>query len=143
MPSLEQTKLIELLLSFQGASTVKAKSELLGKLKHHILNEMKEEEIRGHFIQNSVNFEQLFQIDVWTASLDQTNGIVNFTEPYEIVDRIFNCFNSLEDCLRHFQSQIRFIVTQNKDEKIKHLCVKQFVRLIEHLGKLTYHLFIS
>jgi hypothetical protein len=135
MPSIEQTKLIELLLSFEGAHTVKAKSEQLGKLKHHILSEMGEDEIRSYFIQNSGNFQQLFQVDVWTPSLEHTNGIVNFFEPYEIADRIFNCFGSLEACLRQFHEQIVFILSQSKDEKIKHLCVKQLLRLTENLGK--------
>jgi hypothetical protein len=141
MPSVEQTKLIELLHSFDQAKTIKSRSELLGKAKQHILNDMTNEEVRGYFVESGSNFEQLFEIDVWTPSLDQTNGIVNFIEPYEIVDRVFNVFNSLDECLRQFNDQILFVLNQSKDEKVKHICVKQLYRLTERFGMYSYHLF--
>ena len=136
LPSTEQTKLIELLNSFETTKTNKSKSELLSKAKYHILNEMKPNDINAFFIQNKSNFEGLFHIDVWTSNLDETNGITNFIEPYEIIDHIFNIFNSLSDLLFQFYDQIVYLLHQTQDENVKHICVKLMLRFTNHFSKL-------
>lgn len=130
MPSMENTsKLSELLGSFQQARTMRDKSELLSKAKRVILNEMSDDQIRSFFVDSTINFEALFQIDVWTDNLEEKNGMAEFTEPYDIVEHVFGQFDNLSDMLELFHDQLVFLLKQNKDEKVKHMFVKRLTKL--------------
>lgn len=137
MPSADKNLiLIDLFISLESAGTNRQKSELLGKAKNYIFNQMDNLEVVDFFTkENKKNFEYLFNLDIWTPSLDAANSVVNFLEPYDIIQRIFTSFESLRDFIDNFGEQIRFLLHQNKDENIKHLCVKHFTYLALHIGR--------
>lgn len=142
MPSTEinDNTLLEIFNSLQSASTVKSKSDLLYKAKLHVLNEMSDEHIIQFFVLNKTNFENLFLLDIWTSSLEDSNGIAEFNEPYDIIEKIFSCFDSLPNFVSQFYHHIIHLLEQNKDEKIKHLCVKHLIRLTKRFSELTFFL---
>ena len=132
MPALEtsdQNKLIELFNSLQLTSSPKAKADLLYQAELYVVNEMTREQMIDFFVVNKSNFENLFQLNIWTSDLEKSNGNVDFTEPYEIVEKLFNSFESLDNFVKMFSEQIRYLLAQDKDEKIKHICVKHLNRL--------------
>lgn len=137
MPSTEinDNTLLEIFNSLQSASTVKSKSDLLYKAKLHVLNEMSDEHIIQFFVLNKTNFENLFLLDIWTSSLEDSNGIAEFNEPYDIIEKIFSCFDSLPNFVSQFYHHIIHLLEQNKDEKIKHLCVKHLIRLTKRFSE--------
>ncbi len=136
MPSQDLTPstLIELFDQIESAENQKAKSLVLSKAKSYILNEMTPEMITNSFVVNKENFEILFTLKIWKDKLDL--GMVEYTEPYEIIEKIFKNFKSLIEIIDNFKEQIMFIMTQNKDEKIKHICVKYLTKLTHSLSKL-------
>lgn len=139
MTSDESGKLIELFDGILSASSFKQKSEILSQAKYFIFNRMKNEEIREFFAQNPVNFETLFSLNIWTKNLEETGGIVDYPEVYEIIEKIFHTFKSLNELIFFFYDQVAFILTQNRDEKVKHLCAKCFLEFTKQLGKINFN----
>jgi hypothetical protein len=138
-PALDTTELVDIFLLLEKARTRSDKLDLLLKAKIYILNRMSKEQIRAFFVGEALNFEHLFSLDIWTKSLDGCE--VEFVEPYDIVDRIFDSFDSLDQLIEFFHKQIIFLLDQSNDEKSKHICVKHVIRLSKNLGKyITIHL---
>ncbi|RNA15472.1 26S proteasome non-ATPase regulatory subunit 5 [Brachionus plicatilis] len=129
----ESAKLVELFDSIISASSFKQKSEILSHAKHFIFNQMTNEEIREFFVKNAINFQTLFSLDIWTKNLEDSGGIVDYPEAYDIIERIFHTFKSLNDLVNSFYDQVVFILTQNVDEKVKHVCVKCFLEFTKQL----------
>lgn len=132
-------KLIKLFDCILSASTFKQKSEILSQAKYFIFNQMKNEEIREFFAQNPVNFQTLFSLDIWTRNLEETGGIVDYPEAYDIIEKIFLSFKSLNELILGFYDQVAFILTQDRDEKVKHLCAKCFLEFTKQLGKINFN----
>ena len=96
---------------------------------------MTKEQLIEFFVSNKSNFENLFLLDIWTSDLEKNNGIVEFTEPYEIIEKLFNSFDTLDSFIKMFNDQINILLMQEKDEKIKHICVKNLIRLAKATGE--------
>jgi hypothetical protein len=107
----------------------------LYRAKLCVLNEMTRDQIFEFFVTEKSNFENLFLLNIWTSDLEKSNGIVDFTEPYEILEKLFGSFESLEGFVNLFSAQIKCLLEQNKDEKIKHICAKHLIRLAKNSGK--------
>lgn len=110
----------------------KSKLLALSKAKSFIMNKMSSEMIRESFINESANFESLFSLDIWKDKLED-GAMINFIEPYEIVEKIFGNFVTLIDLISNFKEQIQFLINQNKDEKVKHICVSNMIKLTKSL----------
>ena len=129
--STKQQQLIDLFSSLQLTSSADKPKvlDLLYQAKLCVVNEMSKQQIIDFFVVEKTNFENLFLLNIWTKSLEETNGIVDFTEPYEIIEKLFSSFDSLDTFINMFESQIKYLLEQMKDEKIKHICVKHLIRL--------------
>lgn len=138
MPSQDLTPpaLIDLFDQIDSAENQKIKSLALSKAKSYILNEMSPEMITNSFVNDKQNFEILFSLKIWKDKLDL--GMVEYTEPYEIIEKIFTNFKSLIELVDNFKDQILFIMNQDKDEKIKHICVQFMTKLTRSLSRYSY-----
>ncbi len=144
MPSLNsiehdpiQQQLIDLFNSLQLTNLDKPKVlDLLYRAKLCVLNQMTKEQIFEFFVTDKNNFANLFLLNIWTSDLEKSNGIVDFTEPYEILEKLFASFDSLDNFVNLFQSQIKCLLEQTRDEKIKHICAKHLIRLAKTTGNL-------
>ena len=134
MSSEEKSKLVEAFESLLEATSFKQKSDVLSQAKYFIFNQMKDDEIREFFVSNPSNFENLFNLDIWVRNLEESGGIVDYPEAYDIIQKIFHTFKSLNDLAKSFYDQIVFILTQKVDEKVKHLCVDCFIEFTRQLG---------
>lgn len=132
MPSAETSELVKLFDDVQCAKTFKTKSELLSKAKHFVFNRMSNDDLRRFFVTDGdkAAFRNLFALDVWTANLDEKNGIVDFTEPYDIVERVFGLFASVEQLIDEFYLNALYVFEQESDEKVKHLFVKRLIEIV-------------
>ena len=136
MPALTDSimsSLDKLFEEIESATDFKSKSMSLSKAKYFMLNEMTKETLREFFVANEDNFKNLFLLNIWTPSLED-QVTTEFLEPYEIVESIFRLFESLMDLLVNFKSQLVYLLNQNKDEKVKHTCVKKLTDLANSLG---------
>lgn len=142
MVSAEPNELVRIFNELESAKGLKSKSDLLGKAKHFILNRMSDDDIAKFFVQDANNFKNLFLLDVWTRKLDETNGIVEFTEPYDIIERILSLFKSIDDLVNDASTydKILYLFEQGKDEKVKHLLVKRLTELVSGLLCFIYNL---
>ena len=146
MPSLNiteqdpvQQQLIDLFNSLQLSNLDKPKVlDLLYRAKLCVLNQMTKEQIFDFFVTDKNNFENLFLLNIWTSDLEKSNGIVDFTEPYEILEKLFGSFDSLDNFVNMFNTQIKCLLEQTKDEKIKHICVKNLIRLAKTTGNILF-----
>lgn len=131
MPSVQPDELAKIFDELQHAKSTKSKSDLLSKAKHFILNRMSAEELRTYFVQGSTRkFEDLFLLDIWTKNLEKCNGIVEFTEPYDILEKILDLFGSVDEILDEaFYGKAVFLIEQDKDENVKHLFMKRMIQL--------------
>jgi hypothetical protein len=136
MPSAEPDELVKLFDQVESAQTMKTKAEHLTKAKFHILNQMSNDEIFNFFVRNPKNFENFFQLDVWTKSLEENNGIVEFLEPYDIIEKILSIFKSLDEMIDSFCQELIFLFEQDKDEKVKHIAMKILIQLVANLGSI-------
>ena len=136
MPSLlDSSNLIDLFTQIDSTQNIKTKSELLGKAKNVIFNSMSNEQLINFFTkENSNNFESLFSLSIWTPKLEESR-IPEFIEPYEIIEKIFSCFDSLFTLFNEFKLQLLFLINQDKDEKVKHIFVKYLTQLTKSLSK--------
>lgn len=134
MPSLEPNQLIDLFNDLENAKTVKEKSDLLSKAKYYLLNQMSNEQIKAFFVSNASNFENLYKLNIWTKNLEESNGIVDFLEPYDILEKILGSCDSLIEFVNVFNEQTVFLITQDTDEKSKHILVKHLSNLVQNLG---------
>ena len=127
-------KLIDLFdkLSVNSIS-YKQKSENLSLAKMVILNELTNDQIIDFFVDHKTNFENLFLLNIWTKSLETSGGSTEFLEPYDIIEKIFSCFNSLQNLLNKFQYQLLFLIIQEQDEKVKHISIQNLTRLVQLL----------
>lgn len=141
MPTQEPGELINYFISLADGGTVKAKSEVLAKAKQFIFNKMSDEELMMFFVRNEQNFHNFMLLDIWTKSLDDSNGIVEFLEPYDIIEKIFSLFKTLPAFLDSFYPNLNFLLSQNKDEKVKHMIVKHLIAIINTTGKYVFVLF--
>jgi hypothetical protein len=132
MPSVESPVLIDLFLQLESSKNTKTKSELLGKAKYLIFNSMSNEQII-EFFADKLNFENLFSLNIWTRSLEETS-ITEFSEPYEIIERIFSCFTSMLELFSKFREKVFFLITQDQDEKVKHILLKHLIQLAKSLS---------
>ena len=126
-------ELVEIFVSLERARTRSDKLDYLLKAKLYILNRMSKEHIREFFASEPANFEQLFLLDIWTKHLDGDH--VEFVEPYDIIEKIFESFDHLHQLVDLFHKQIVYLLDQDKDEKCKHICVKHMIRLSQELEK--------
>ena len=136
---LDTKELVENFVSLEKAKTKSDKLDSLLKAKQHILNVMSKEQIFSFFVNEPANFENMYMLEIWTKSLDgddHNGGIVEFVEPYDIIEKIFASFDNLNQLIDLFHKQIIFLLHQNKDEKSKHICVKHMIRLSKNLGLL-------
>lgn len=134
MPSAECSALVNLFEELHGSQSSKAKSILLSKAKEHVLNRITEDELYSFFVNDSSthNFANFFELDVWTRDLDACNGIVEFLEPYDIIERILALVKSIESVLTEpFYTNIAVFLLdkQNKDEQVKHMFLKRLIQL--------------
>jgi hypothetical protein len=142
MPSIDSTyqdpiqqQLIDLFNSLQLTNLAKPTVlDLLYRAKLCVLNEMTKDQIFEFFVTEKSNFENLFLLNIWTSDLEKSNGVVDFTEPYEILEKLFGSFESLDSFVNLFNDQIKCLLEQNKDEKIKHMCAKHLIRLAKNSG---------
>lgn len=135
---LDTKELVETFVSLEKAKTKSDKLDSLLKAKQHILNVMSKEQIFSFFVNEPANFENMYMLEIWTKSLDgddHNGGIVEFVEPYDIIEKIFASFDNLNQLIDLFHKQIIFLLHQNKDEKSKHICVKHMIRLSKNLEK--------
>jgi hypothetical protein len=130
--------LIELFSNISDAKTIKLKSELLSKAKYVFYNELTDEEIATFFCQNPLHYQNLFVLDIWSGTVEEKRGIVEFFEPYDIIERILASFPNLTRLLDLFLEQLIFTFDQNKDEKVKHICMQFLIRLFGSLGLYTF-----
>lgn len=133
MPSVESSNLIDLFTQIDAAKSTKLKGELLAKAKYVIYNSMSNEQLIDFFSRQDSNFESLFALSVWTPSLEESQ-IPEFIEPYDIIERIFSCFDTLFSLFNEFKSQLLFLINQEKDEKVKHLFLKYLTQLTKNLS---------
>jgi hypothetical protein len=131
-------ELVDIFVSLERARTRSDKLDYLLKAKLYIINKMKKQDIREFFASEPSNFEQLFLLDVWTKHLDGDH--VEFVEPYDIIERVFESFDHLHQLVDLFHKQIIYLLEQDKDEKCKHICVKHMIRLSKELDKLSMNL---
>lgn len=132
MPSVNSSNLIDLFNQLETSKNTKTKSELLGKAKYLIFNTLSTEQII-EFFGDKLNFESLFSLNIWTKNLDES-VVTEFLEPYDIIEKIFSCFTSLLHLLNEFKPQIFFLISQDKDEKVKHILVKYLLQLTKSLS---------
>ncbi|CAF1088974.1 unnamed protein product [Brachionus calyciflorus] len=109
----EKNKLIELFDRLSTTSSFKQKSDIVSQAKHFIFNQMNEDEIRAFFVNNPSNFENLFVLNIWTKSLEESGGIVDLTEVYDIIEKIFHTFKTLNDLVKFFYDQIVFLLNSS------------------------------
>jgi hypothetical protein len=133
--------LIELFSNISDAKTIKLKSDLLSKAKYVFFNELTDEEISKFFCENPLHYQNLFVLDIWSGSLDEKRGVVEFFEPYDIIERILASFPNLSRLLDLFFEQLIFTFDQNKDEKVKHICMQFLIRLLDSIGLYSFFLF--
>jgi hypothetical protein len=126
MLTIESTPLISFFEEIDSAADERARSFALGKAKKYILNDMTDGMIKDIFALDKMNFESLFALQIWTS---------DFVEPYEIMEKIFGSFSSLIEFIDEFYCQILFTINQTKDEKVKHICVQNLIRLTNCLSK--------
>lgn len=134
MPSLESTPLLDLFDQIDSTKDEKTKSLALAKAKFYILNEMTPQMIKETFAKEEQNFESLFGLNIWKNSLQDSS--LTYTEPYDIIVKIFSSFKSLVELVDEFKEQILFLINQKKDEQAKHICIENMIRLTKSLGKL-------
>ena len=126
----EHNVLIKIFDDLQTCKSEKSKLDGLTKAKSHILNHMTDEDIYSFFVSDSNHFSNLFLLDVWTKSLEESNGIVDFLEPYDIIERILAIFKSIDSFTGPmFYDKIVHLMTQQKDERVKHMLVKRLIEL--------------
>jgi len=133
--------------STQGVKTQKQIVNLLLQAKDNICSRMTQAEVREYFLDRQM-FENMFLLDIWTPNLDEVNGVVNFVEPYTIIQKIFDSVSTttttkiddqetsklcLLTFLSTFQEQCLFLIDQNKDEKCKHQLVKHLIDLTTNI----------
>jgi hypothetical protein len=114
---------------------------ILIKASEYISLNMTPIEISSFFAIENKSFQIFFsQLDIWTKSLEETNGSTRFIEPYEIINKIFDCFPSIKSFIQDFGSNIIFIFDQQSDEKVKHICIKYITKLvnIDYLGEIYF-----
>ena len=85
------------------------------------------------FFADKLNFENLFSLNIWTRSLEETS-ITEFSEPYEIIERIFACFTSMLELFSKFREKVFFLINQDQDEKVKHILLKHLIQLAKSLS---------
>lgn len=132
MPSVESNALVTLFNELNDSKTSKSKSLLLSKAKEHVMNRMTDDELFSFFLIDSTNLADFLQhAQVWTPDLDACNGIVEYLEPYDIIERVFQLAKSLESFITPpFFDKSIFLLEQSHDEKVKHLLVKRLIQLI-------------
>ena len=141
MPSIDSTPLTGLFEEIDTTSDEKTKSSALGKAKYFILNEMTSEAIKEVFAKDKLNFESLFALKIWKSKLQE--AIVDYMEPYEIMEKIFGSFATLVEYIDEFYGQILFTINQNEDEKVKHICVRTMIKLTKALSKIYKVFFLQ
>ena len=135
MPVADVNKLVDIFDCLQRATSRGEKESLLFRAETCVANEMTSSELREFFTSDQAHLANLFALDIWTKSLDEVNGIVEFIQPYGILERIFGCFVSLADLLDSFAAQIVQLLEQLVDEKVKHISVQHITKLTKRLGK--------
>ncbi len=134
MITIDSTPLVGFFEEINSASDVKAKSFALGKAKNYILNEMNAEMIKDIFVEDKLNFESLFALEIWTN---------DYAEPYDIIEKIFGSFDSLVELIDRFYESILFTINQKKDEKVKNTCLQYLIKLTKSLSKKSFLQFFS
>lgn len=114
------------------ATDEKTKSLALGKAKRYILNEMPGEMLKEFFINETMNYESLFSLQIWKEKHQEER--VDYMEPYEIIEKILSSFTSLVDFIGDFYGQILFTMKQSEDEKVKHIFVQKMINLTKCLN---------
>lgn len=137
MPSVESntaSALVSIFDELRGAKSVQAKSNALSRAKEHVLNRMSADELRAFFLHDSSgHLTDLFeQLNVWTRDLDACNGIVEFLEPYDIVERILDLVETFELAFKDVRvyEKLVYMSEQTRDEKVKHELVKRLTQLV-------------
>lgn len=127
-----ESALGEIMEAIEAASDDKSRSLVLGQAKKFIFDTMSSEMIKQAFVTEKENFKILFSLKMLRKQSDATDG---FSEPYEIMERIFATFSSLIELVEEFGDQILFLIDQNQDEQVKHLCVESMSRFTSSLSK--------
>lgn len=127
-----ESALGEIMDAIEAASDDKSRSLVLSQAKKFIFDTMTNEMIKQAFVADKENFKILFSLKTLRKQSDATDG---FSEPYEIMERIFATFSSLIELVDEFGDQILFLINQNQDEQVKHLCVESMSRFTSSLSK--------
>ena len=127
-----KSALAEIMDAIEAAADDKSKSLVLAQAKKFILDTMTNEMIREAFVKEQENFKILFQLKMLRKQADETDG---FSEPYEIMEKIFSAFSSLIELVEEFGEQILFLINQDQDEQVKHLCVERMSQFTSILSK--------
>jgi hypothetical protein len=131
-----ESKLVEIFASLDKAASRSDKEQLLHRAEACVCNEMTKCQLRKFFIDDpTAPLVNMFAFEIWTPSLDDVNGIVEFIQPYAIIERLFACFDSLPELLLAFETtQLAHLLEQRADERVKHICVQQLTKHAAKLG---------
>lgn len=119
------TKLSQLFVNLEAANDEKSKMLILAEAKNYVFNTISKEMLKESFINDQQNFEILL-------SLRKEFG-EQAREPLDIIEKIFDNFTTLIELIDQFNDQILFLITQEKDEQVKNLCLQIMVKLASHL----------